>query len=96
MNDDQDGLEHQLSDELADDPELLSWPCPEDPTELAGQPIGMYHCPYCGEMQIAGMEHVPPQFAEQWDCDQTRPCTEQEKCWIHRGFDDVNGITFGR
>ncbi len=43
-----------------------TWPCPGDPKALLGQPIGMYHCEYCGEMQIAGMDHLPPQFPEQW------------------------------
>lgn len=33
--------------------------CPHDPRVLAGQPIGMYHCPDCGEMVVAGMEHTP-------------------------------------
>ena len=32
--------------------------CPEDPLKLLGQPIGMYHCPYCGCMQIAGLSHM--------------------------------------
>lgn len=32
--------------------------CPEDPVALLGQPIGMYHCPYCGCMQVAGVEHL--------------------------------------
>ncbi len=31
--------------------------CSYDPRPLAGQPIGMFHCPLCGEMVIAGMEH---------------------------------------
>ena len=31
--------------------------CPHDPRETAGQPIGMYHCPLCGEMVVAGCEH---------------------------------------
>lgn len=31
--------------------------CPHDPMELAGQPIGMYHCPECGEMVLAGSPH---------------------------------------
>lgn len=31
--------------------------CPHDPRKLAGAPIGQYHCPVCGEMVIAGMEH---------------------------------------
>ena len=31
--------------------------CPEDPEALVGQPIGMYHCPDCGEMVVAGCKH---------------------------------------
>jgi len=31
--------------------------CPHDPRELLGQPIGMYHCPLCGMMVIAGFPH---------------------------------------
>ena len=38
----------------------MSDPCPYDPRELAGQPMGQFHCPVCGEMQIAGMAHLPP------------------------------------
>ena len=30
--------------------------CEHDPRETTG-PIGMYHCPDCGEMVVAGMEH---------------------------------------
>ena len=30
--------------------------CPHDPRETTG-PVGMYHCPECGEMVLAGMEH---------------------------------------
>ena len=30
--------------------------CPHDPTQTTG-PIGMYHCPDCGEMVIAGCAH---------------------------------------
>lgn len=33
--------------------------CQEDPEKLAGQPIGMYHCPDCGCMVLAGMKHGP-------------------------------------
>jgi hypothetical protein len=33
-------------------------PWPWDPIQLVGAPIGQYHCPYCGEMVIAGMNHV--------------------------------------
>lgn len=35
------------------------WPCVEHPEMLLGAPIGMYHCPYCGEMQVAGTYHIP-------------------------------------
>jgi len=31
--------------------------CEEDPVRLKGQPIGMYHCPLCGEMCLAGVPH---------------------------------------
>ena len=43
-------------------------PCPEcyrpasgwcdDPRTLAGAPIGQYHCPGCGVMQLAGAAHM--------------------------------------
>lgn len=32
-------------------------PCPYDPRELAGAPIGQYHCPVCGKVVIAGLAH---------------------------------------
>jgi hypothetical protein len=31
--------------------------CPHDPKTLTGAPIGMYHCPLCGDMVVAGMDH---------------------------------------
>jgi hypothetical protein len=31
--------------------------CDEKPETLLGQPIGMYHCPDCGEMVLVGYEH---------------------------------------
>lgn len=33
-------------------------PWPWDPQQLVGVPLGQYHCPYCGEMVIAGMDHI--------------------------------------
>lgn len=33
----------------------------DDPVALRGQPIGQYHCPRCGVMQVAGIPHI--------DCD---------------------------
>ncbi|HSX22577.1 MAG TPA: hypothetical protein VLE97_07375 [Gaiellaceae bacterium] len=43
------------------------WPCPGKPEERAGQPIGMYHCEFCGEMQLAGSPHLPPQCPSAWE-----------------------------
>ena len=33
--------------------------CDEHPEMLIGAPCGQYHCPACGEMQMAGMPHLP-------------------------------------
>lgn len=33
-------------------------PWPWDPQQLAGAPIGQYHCLYCGAMVMAGVPHV--------------------------------------
>lgn len=32
-------------------------PWPWEPQQLVGAPLGQYHCPYCGAMCVAGMEH---------------------------------------
>lgn len=37
-------------------------PWPWDSEQLAGQPIGMFHCPFCGMMVMAGMRH--PDYAD--------------------------------
>lgn len=42
-----------------DECELLPAPCAEKPERLLGAPIGMYHCPDCGAMVLAGFEHPP-------------------------------------
>ncbi len=31
--------------------------CPYDPTEMAGAPLGMFHCPECGCLVLAGVPH---------------------------------------
>ncbi|MHB1098914.1 MAG: hypothetical protein ACYCZR_05095 [Burkholderiales bacterium] len=31
--------------------------CTYDPKVMAGKPIGMFHCPDCGEMVLAGVDH---------------------------------------
>lgn len=30
----------------------------DDPVKLRGAPIGQYHCPGCGVMQLAGIPHI--------------------------------------
>jgi hypothetical protein len=37
--------------------------CEFDPRSLAGMPIGMFHCPECGEMVVAGLQH--PDYEEE-------------------------------
>jgi hypothetical protein len=34
--------------------------CPFDPIPYANMPLGMFHCPLCSEMVIAGMAHPKP------------------------------------
>lgn len=31
--------------------------CTYDPRPLIGVPLGMFHCPECGEMVVAGLAH---------------------------------------
>lgn len=33
-------------------------PWPWDPEQRGPSGLGMYHCPYCGEMVVAGLPHV--------------------------------------
>lgn len=33
--------------------------CLETPEQFLGQPLGQYHCPLCGCMVVAGVEHGP-------------------------------------
>lgn len=40
---------------IAEDGAVCPWPW--DPPQLAGAPIGQYHCPYCGSMVVAGWPH---------------------------------------
>jgi hypothetical protein len=40
--------------------------CGHDPRLTLG-PIGMYHCPECGEMQVAGFKHTGIMEEKDWD-----------------------------
>ena len=44
------------------------WPC-------QGKP-GMYHCEFCGEMQLASVPHLAPQFPSAWE----EPFPRLEEC----------------
>lgn len=33
-------------------------PWPWEPQQLVGVPMGQYHCPWCGAMVLAGVEHI--------------------------------------
>lgn len=41
----------------AENIEVFPAKCSEKPELLAGQPIGMYHCPDCGAVLLAGLPH---------------------------------------
>lgn len=40
--------------------------CPYDPRPLQGLPLGMFHCPTCGCMILAGVQHPPCDPADCW------------------------------
>jgi hypothetical protein len=44
--------------------------CPYDPKEMKGAPIGMFHCPVCGEMVLAGVEHPDYSILDDKDKDE--------------------------
>ena len=44
--------------------EVFEAMCKEKPELLVDVPIGMYHCPNCGTMILAGMKH--PKLC--WEC----------------------------
>lgn len=48
---------------------LVDSNCEEKPELLAGEPLGMYHCPDCGSMLLAGVPH--PQICV--------PCSKRER-----------------
>ena len=35
----------------------MTYHCPFDPSSMLDMPIGMFHCPKCGEMVVAGIPH---------------------------------------
>lgn len=59
-----------------------TWPCLGKPEDLKEQPIGMYHCEFCGEMQIAGVLHLLPQFPSQWEEPFPKVEEPEEPCMV--------------
>jgi len=45
---------------------MIDSTCDHDPSTVHGA-IGMYHCPLCGEMQIAGLSHTKIMEVKDWD-----------------------------
>lgn len=54
--------------------------CTYDPEILKGEPIGMFHCPECGEMVVAGMEH-PDYDDPSLDCMDCWELREKKDDW---------------
>jgi hypothetical protein len=50
--------------------------CGFDPQPYKGQPIGMFHCPECGQMVLAGVEH-PDSIDD--DNDKQAPATSNKR-----------------
>ena len=64
--------------------------CPHDPRIYEGYPLGMYHCPVCLEMVIAGMEHPDPIDEEE----ERRFLEEDKRRRLEQNEDDDDIITF--
>ena len=58
--------------------ELTDWPgpvsCPHDPLKTFG-PIGMYHCPDCGAMVLAGYPHPADEDVREQGIEPHQPTT---------------------
>jgi hypothetical protein len=67
--------------------------CPEDPVRLLGQPLGMYHCPDCGCMKIAGVEHLcDPDDCLLEDCDCLPPGVHKSPNRLEWDKSDVDQV----
>jgi hypothetical protein len=71
-----------------------TWPCLGKPEDFAGQPIGMYPCEFCGEMQLAGVTHLPPQVPSQWE--EPFPKIEEPPSTTCPSCSAPNGVEFTR
>ena len=46
---------------------ILDDACPYEPDRDGPTPMGMYHCPLCGEMVLAGCPHPKQPSEEDWE-----------------------------
>lgn len=67
--------------------ERCVWPW--DPQQLAGAPLGQYHCPYCGGMQVAGVEHLDMTGVCLWCYGYAEP--DGPQCELCHGTGEVAG-----
>lgn len=51
----------------------MNTPCPYDPSTAENAPLGMYHCPLCGNMVVSGVAH--PDYSLIDDVDFLDPLT---------------------
>jgi hypothetical protein len=58
--------------------------CTFDPRTYAGLPMGMFHCPVCGEMVIAGMAHTPTLTEEEEDAMGDEMADVMLRLWVER------------
>ena len=67
--------------------------CSYDPKVLKGKPIGMFHCPECGEMVLAGIEHLDYNILEEMEKVSEVYLQGLENCMEERGrLTDVDGF----
>jgi hypothetical protein len=50
-------------------------PWPWEPQQFDGQPIGQFHCSYCGGMQMAGLPHLDWSSLDIWRMEHMCLCT---------------------
>lgn len=66
--------------------------CPYEPERDDGVSIGMYHCPICGEMVLAGMTHprysnmeTPTPYTDEWpEYDNGSDAFSMDDSWLDR------------
>jgi hypothetical protein len=68
--------------------------CLFDPKTYAGQPIGMFHCPECGDMVLAGMDHPDYDNIEESYQEYLDQKYEALKCYLKNQLKEATYFTF--